>query len=76
MKRYGYKVCYLERGTHIYVRYFMTETYRQAKDAMNDYIRYPPRERNTNRKLNNPSWKIIPVTRNEVDNRIWRECPF
>ena len=45
-------------------------------DRITTYIRYPPRERETNRKLNNPSWKIIPVTRKEVDDGIWRECPF
>ena len=73
---YGYKVCYREQGKKRYVRYFLTYTHKQAVYAMNSYIRYPPRERETNRKLNNPSWKIIPVTRKEVDDGIWRECPF
>ena len=73
---YGYKVCYREQDKKRYVRYFLTYTHKQAVYALNSYIRYPPRERETNRKFNNPSWKIIPVTRKEVDDGIWRECPF
>ena len=72
----GYKVCYKEEGKHAYVRYFLTYTYKQALRARNSYIRYPPRERETGRKLNNPKWAIIPVTEKEVQDGIWRECPF
>lgn len=69
---YGYK----EKGSKEYVRYFMTYTLKQARRAMNDYIRYPPRERNTGRKLVCPKWKIIPVTKKEAVGCIWLECPF
>lgn len=75
-KNYGYKVCYREQGKKRYVRYFLTYTFKQAMNAMNSYIRYPPYERETGRKLNQPEWKIIPITRKEVRDGIWRECPF
>lgn len=73
---YGYKVCYREQGKTTYVRYFMTYTYQQAVNAVESYIRYPPNAREDGHKLNNPTWKIIPVSRDEVIAGIWRECPF
>ena len=76
MKNYGYKVCYKEQGSKTYVRYFLTYTLNQALKAMYGYIRYPPRERGTGRKLENPQWKIIPVNQKEFSNDIWNELPF
>ena len=73
---YGYKVCYQEKGSSVYIRYFLTYTYKQAVTAMQGYIHYPPVERETGRKLNHPRWYIFPVTRKEVLRGIWRECPF
>lgn len=72
----GYKVCYREQGKTRYVRHFMTYTYKQAVFAMTEYIRYPPTAREDNHILINPTWKIIPISRQEVDNGIWLECPF
>ena len=76
MKHYGYKVCYREQDSKEYVRYFLTYTLQQARRAMADYIRYPPHDRDTGRKLVCPKWKVIPVTKKEVIGGIWRECPF
>ena len=76
MKNYGYKVCYKEQGSKEYIRYFMTYTLKQAVKAINGYIRYPPRERNTGRTLVRPKWKVIPVMKKEVIGGIWQECPF
>lgn len=73
---YGYKVCYKERGSKVYVRYFITYTFDQALKVMRGYIRYPPLERGTGRKLHYPTWFIIPINRKEVRHGIWRECPF
>lgn len=39
---YGYKVCYQEKGSSVYIRYFLTYTYKAAVSAMQGYIRYPP----------------------------------
>lgn len=75
-KNYGYKICYKEQGSKEYIRYFMTYTYKQAINAMNGYIRYPPQERNTGRKLIHPKWKVMPITKKEVIGGIWQECPF
>ena len=73
---YGYKVCYRERDSKVYVRYFKTYTFNQALKVMRRYIRYPPLERETGRKLNRPTWFVIPISRKEMLNGIWRECPF
>ena len=76
VKRYGYKVCYKEANKKRYIRHFLTHTYKQAKAAMDGYIRYPPLSREDRHVLVNPKWKIIPVTKTEVRQGIWRECPF
>ena len=61
----GFKICYREEGS-----------YKQAVRAKLSYERYPPRARNDNHKLNNPTWKIIPINKDEVKAGIWREVPF
>lgn len=78
MKRnyYGFKICYREFGSPQYIRHFITYTYEQAKQALDYYLRYPPRARNDNHKLNNPTWKIIPINKDEIRAGIWREVPF
>lgn len=38
---YGYKVCYQEKGSSVYIRYFLTYTYKDAVTVMQGYIRYP-----------------------------------
>jgi len=73
---YGYKVCYREQGKKRYIRYFLTYTIKQAKDMLNYYLRYPPKSRDNNKILNNPIWKIIPVSRKEILDGIWHELPF
>lgn len=73
---YGYKVCYRERRSKKIVRYFIVHCYKDAVSVKQGYIRYPPRERETNRQLNRPTWFILPITRKEVLRGIWRECPF
>ena len=74
--RYGYKICYCEKDSKIYICYFMTYSYKQAKFAINGYIRYPPTARKDGHKLKNPTWKIIPISKDEVIAGIWREDPF
>ena len=56
MRNFGYKICYKERGSKKYIRYFMTYTYPQALKILYYFISYPPDERETGRKL------IIPVS--------------
>ncbi len=76
IQNYGYKICYREEGTKEYIRYFITHTQKQAREAIQSYTRYPPTARNSNRKLVNPKWKIIPISKKENIHGIWRECPF
>ena len=72
----GYKVCYKEKGSRQYIRYFITYTYKQAKLAVNGYKLYPPTAREDNHILDNPIWKIIPIKHSEVRDGIWRDDPF
>ena len=44
---YGYKVCYQEKGSSVYIRYFLTYTYKDAVTVMQGYLLksgtdYPP----------------------------------
>ena len=73
---YGYKVCYREEGSKDYVRHFTAHTYKQAVSAKAGYIRFPPRAREDNHKLNKPKWVIIPIRYSEVKDGIWRQDPF
>ena len=73
---YGYRVCYRERRSKTTDRYFIVRSYKNAVDMKMFNIRNPPRERETNRQLNRPTWLILPITRKEVLRGIWRECPF
>lgn len=79
MKAYGYKVCYTEKGHKSELkRYFITYTYKQALKMKELYLRYTHlRSREDyNHILNKPTWYILPITRKEVRQGIWRECPF
>ena len=67
---YGYKVCYKEKRSRRYVRCFKTHTYRQAIQAKNYYLRYPPKG------AKKPAWFVIPIKKSEVRAGIWREDPF
>jgi hypothetical protein len=78
----GYKVCYREsctnseQGGKRFVRYFLTYTRKQAVQAKDYYIRFPPRERGTGRVLIKPKWKIFPLNSKEIQAGIWTEPPF
>ena len=67
---YGYQVCYKERSSRRYLRCFKTYTYRQAIQAKQYYLRYPPKG------AKKPVWFVIPIRRSEVRAGIWREDPF
>lgn len=75
-KCYGYKICYYEEDKKTYARHFLTYTYDQALSAVNGYVRYPPKAREDSHILINPTWKIIPVSRKEVQDGIWKDDPF
>jgi len=72
----GYKVCYKEKNSKHYVRYFLTYTYKHAKFVMASYLLYPPKDRQDNHILVEPVWKIIPIKNKEIKDGIWREIPF
>ena len=80
MKKYtvknGYKVCYKEKGSNQYVRYFMTYTYKDAIKIIKLYRRHPPTARDDNHQLKKPKWRAIPITFKEIKDGIWREVPF
>lgn len=75
--KYGYKVCYTEKGyKKKYEQYFITYSYKQALQMKMFYLKYPPYSREDNHKINEPTWYIISITKSEVRHGIWRQCPF
>ena len=75
-KIYSYKVCYIEKGCKKMVRYIVTDSLMLAEMEIRYYEKNPAYEGNTNRLLNNPTWKIIPV-KNLIEHKLlWRGCPF
>ena len=38
MRNFGYKICYKERGSKKYIRYFMTYTYPQDTVGREDFF--------------------------------------
>ena len=72
---YGYKVCYKEKGSKLYVRIYITHTYKQAVYAKIQYIHHPP-SNISKRKLKRLTWYIIPIKKSEIRAGIWREVPF
>ena len=75
-QRYGYKICYKEEGAKGYTRHFMTYTYRAAVKELKYCKSVPQNSKNDGHLLNNPKWKIIPISSKEKKNGIWQECPF
>ena len=64
-KIYGYIVGYRELGSR-FIRYFTTFNYKQARNLLRMYQKYPTRERETNRLLIDPVWEIQPITKKEI----------
>ena len=73
---FGYKVGYHENGNRLFIRYFMTYTYKQARFSLRFYRKYPQRNRETNRPIIDPFWEIKPITKKEYLAGIWDELPF
>lgn len=74
--KHGYKICYKENGDKIYRRYFLTYTYRQAKQVLFFYRRFPQKSREDKHELKEPKWLILPITLKEIKAGIWNEDPF
>lgn len=75
-KIYGYMVGYRELGSRLFIKHFMTYTYRQALFSRRFYRKYPQRTRETNRPIIDPFWEIQPITKKEYLAGIWDEIPF
>ena len=74
--KYGYKVCYIEKGCKKMMRYIVTNSLMLAEMELRYFETNPQYERKTNRKLNNPTWYIVPVKTYMEYKRLWRDCPF
>lgn len=73
---YGYKIGYRENGNQLFIRHFMTYTYKQALFSLRFYRKYPQRNRETNRPIIDPFWEIKPITKKEYLAGILDEPPF
>ena len=72
----GYKICYKEKGSKRYIRYFLTYTYTKAKQMKEYYLKYPQKSRDDEHYLKKPNWVIIPIKKSEIRAGIWHEVPF
>ncbi len=68
--KYGYKVCYVEKGKNKVKVYMATNTYDLALWFVRWYEREPPP------KLRNPKWEIQEVKTLKEYEKLWRGCPF
>lgn len=74
--KYGYKVCYVEKGKNKVKVYMVTNTCGLAEWFVRWYEREPPPDRKTNKPLQNVEWEILPITTYLEYKRRWRGCPF
>ncbi len=74
--RYGYKVCYQERGSVKIKIYIVTNTYNGALWNVRWYETHSPPDRETRQSLDNVIWLIIPIKTRKEYKRRWRGCPF
>ncbi len=73
--KYGYKVCYIKKHTKTPIRRFITHDYRTAKSMKHLYYIHPPIDYN-DIPIVDVKWEIYPITKREVIQGIWKECPF
>ncbi len=74
--KYGYKVCYVEKGKTTMKVYMVTNTCDLAEWFVRWYEREPPSDRRTQKPLQNVEWIISPITTYLEYKRRWRGCPF
>jgi len=73
---YGYKICYQEKAKKELIKHFQTYTYRQARLVKDMFHRFPQRSKIDQHKLKKPTWYIIPITKKEFRDGIWRSVPY
>ena len=74
--KYGYKLCYKNKGNkklHIYV---ITNTFDLANFEMQMCIKYPKQVEQSNNTIRGPTWKIIPIKHKKEYQKLWKNCPF
>ncbi len=76
MTDYGYKVCYMRKGSNRLKVYLVTNTYESAQWNVRWYESHSPPDRKTLKPLIDVEWFIIPITTLLEYKRRWRGCPF
>lgn len=72
---YGYKVGYREIGSRLFIRQFITKTYRQAHRSLLFYRKYG--HAGCHKKdIERFNYSIKPITKKEYLAGIWDELPF
>ena len=74
-KQYGYKVYYKEQNQRYFVRHVVVSTLSDAATVLDWYMKYPF-ERKTGQRLNNPKWRIKPITKKDIKAGLWKGVPF
>lgn len=74
--KYGYKVCYTEKGKIKLKIYLITNTYELAKYEVRWYENHPQQDRKDRHFLDNPLWYILPIRTKREHKKLWKGCPF
>jgi hypothetical protein len=74
--KFGYKVCENNKLDKSYIRLlFITRKYSTAKQVKEYHLKYT--RKNLPKKLiKRTTYSIIPITKYENKNGIWKQCPF
>ena len=73
--KYGYNLCYIEKGHKRKHRYITTNTYGLAEFEKRRCEQTPQRSRRDNHLIREPTWVIVPLTKKQA-KYIWSKCPF
>lgn len=74
--RYGYKVCYTEKGKMKQKVYLITNTLESAIWSVRWYESHSPPDRKTQKPIINAVWSILPIRTYLEYKWRYRGCPF
>lgn len=73
--KYGYRVGYQEKDSRLFIKQFITHTYKQAYDMLLYYRKYG-HAGCKKKDIERFNYLIKPITQKEILSGIWDEPPF
>lgn len=74
--KYGYKVCYREKGKIGYKVHLVTNRLEGAVWNARWFEIRPQKNRKDNHLLKNPKWQIFEIKTKKEYEKLWKGCPF